>query len=281
MQQDQSAFAQLSSDARIQRHAKQLSKQLQLLRERLFPPTAQKLLRTFTSGEAAQLVGVSDGFLRSLSNEGKGPIPDQAPSGRRSYTLAQVNELRHYMAAQKPKDAVNYLPHRRPGEKLQTIAVANFKGGSAKTTTTIYLAQYLALQGYRVLAVDLDPQASLTTMLGIQPEFDLGDGDTIYGAIRYDEKKRPLKEIIRPTYFTGLDLVPGNLELMEFEHETPTALIERKTSSKDIFFKRVGNALSEVEADYDIVVIDCPPQLGYLTLGAVCAATSQIGRAHV
>lgn len=55
MLQDKSAFAQLSSDARIQRHAKQLSKQLQLLRERLFPPTAEKLLRTFTSGEAAQL----------------------------------------------------------------------------------------------------------------------------------------------------------------------------------------------------------------------------------
>lgn len=280
MQHDQNAFAQLSSDARIQRHAKQLSKQLQLLRERLFPPTAQKLLRTFTSGEAAQLVGVSDGFLRSLSNEGKGPIPDQTASGRRSYTLSQVNELRQYMAHQKPKDAVNYLPHRRPGEKLQTIAVANFKGGSAKTTTTIYLAQYLALQGYRVLAVDLDPQASLSTMLGIQPEFDLDDGDTLYGAIRYDDKKRPLKEIIRPTYFSGLHLVPGNLELMEFEHETPTALIERKTSSSDIFFKRVGNALAEVESEYDIVVIDCPPQLGYLTLGAVCAATSLMITIH-
>lgn len=155
MLQDKSAFAQLSSDARIQRHAKQLSKQLQLLREKLFPPTAEKLLRTFTSGEAAQLVGVSDGFLRTLSNEGRGPAPDQSASGRRSYTLAQVNELREYMANAKPKDALNYLPRRRPGEKLQTIAVSNFKGGSAKTTTTIYLAQYLALQGYRVLAVDL------------------------------------------------------------------------------------------------------------------------------
>ncbi|MDM8346883.1 plasmid partitioning protein RepA [Pseudochrobactrum sp. sp1633] len=280
MLQDKSAFAQLSSDARIQRHAKQLSKQLQLLRERLFPPTAEKLLRTFTSGEAAQLVGVSDGFLRTLSNEGRGPIPEQSSSGRRSYTLAQVNELREYMANAKPKDVLSYLPRRQPGEKLQTIAVSNFKGGSAKTTTTIYLAQYLALQGYRVLAVDLDPQASLSTMLGIQPEFDLDDGDTLYGAIRYDDQKRPMKDIIRKTYFTGLDLVPGNLELMEFEHETPTALLERKTSNTDIFFKRVGNALSEVEADYDIVVIDCPPQLGYLTLGAVCAATSILITVH-
>jgi len=280
MLQDQSVSPQISSDARIQRHAKQLSKQLQLLRERLFPPSATKQLRTFTSGEAAQLVGVSDGFLRSLSNDGKGPQPEQAPSGRRSYTLAQVNELRQYMAHQKPKDALSFIPHRRLGDKLQTIAVANFKGGSAKTTTTIYLAQYLALQGYRVLAVDLDPQASLTTMLGIQPEFDLGDGDTLYGAIRYDENKRPLKDIIRKTYFTGLDLVPGNLELMEFEHETPTALIEKRTSNSDIFFKRVGNALAEVESEYDIVVIDCPPQLGYLTLGAVCAATSLLITIH-
>ena len=280
MLQVQSASAQFSTDARIQRHAKQLSKQLQLFRERLFPPSATKQLRTFTSGETAQLVGVSDGFLRSLSNDGKGPQPQQTASGRRSYTLAQVNELRHYMANQKPKDALSFLPHRRPGDKLQTIAVANFKGGSAKTTTTIYLAQYLALQGYRVLAVDLDPQASLTTMLGIQPEFDLDDGDTLYGAIRYDDKKRPLKDIIRKTYFTGLDLVPGNLELMEFEHETPTALIEKRTLNSDIFFRRVGNALAEVESEYDIVVIDCPPQLGYLTLGAVCAATSLLITIH-
>ena len=61
-------------------------------------------------------------------------------------------------------------------------------------------------------------------MFGIQPEFDLRDGDTIYGAIRYVGTQRPLRDIIRPTYFDGVDLVPGNLELMEFEHETPKAL---------------------------------------------------------
>lgn len=270
----------ISSDAKISHHAKQLSKQLQLLRERLFPPSSQKELKTFSSGEAAQLVGVSDGYLRQLSIDGKGPAPLMSETGRRSYTLGQIHELRHHMASIKPKDALTYLPWRKHGEKLQTIAVANFKGGSAKTTTSIYLAQYLALQGYRVLAVDLDPQASLTSMLGVQPEFDLAEGDTLYGAIRYDEKRRPLREIIRKTYFTGLDLVPGNLELMEFEHETPRALIERKTAQGEIFFKRVGVALAEVEADYDVVVIDCPPQLGYLTLGAVCAATSLLITIH-
>lgn len=270
----------ITTDVRIERHARQLSRQLQLLRDRLFPPTAQKALRTFTSGEAAQLVGVSDGYLRQLSIDGKGPSPSLSPKGRRSYTLSQINELRHHMASVKPKDALAYLPRRRAGEKLQTIAVTNFKGGSAKTTTSLYLAQYLALSGYRVLAVDLDPQASLSAMFGVQPEFDLGDGDTLYGAIRYDGKRRPLRDVIRKTYFDGLDLVPGNLELMEFEHETPGSLSGRQTGNGELFFKRVGSAIGEVEKDYDIVVIDCPPQLGYLTLGAVCAATALLVTIH-
>lgn len=280
MLQNQNVSTAISSDARISHHARQLSMQLQLLRERLFPPSSQKMLKTFTSGEAAQLIGVSDGYLRQLSIDGKGPSPEVSQTGRRSYSLAQIRELRQYMASIKPKDALTYLPWRQRGEKLQTIAVANFKGGSAKTTTSIYLAQYLALQGYRVLAVDLDPQASLSSMLGVQPEFDLAEGDTLNGAICYDERRRPLKDIIRKTYFAGLDLVPGNLELMEFEHETPKALMERKTSNSEIFFRRVGVALAEVEAAYDIVVIDCPPQLGYLTLGAVCAATSLLITVH-
>ncbi|MBF9235697.1 plasmid partitioning protein RepA [Microvirga alba] len=270
----------LTTDSRVSAHARLLSTQLQALRERLFPPESHKTLRKFTSGEAARLIGVSDGYLRQLSIDGAGPTPETAPTGRRSYTLAQINDLRRYLAETRPKDAHSFLPRRRPGERLQTLACVNFKGGSAKTTTSLYLAQWLALQGYRVLAVDLDPQASLTSMFGIQPEFDLRWGDTLYGAIRYDDKRRPLKEIIRPTYFDGLDLVPGNLELMEFEHETPKALAEGRRGPGGIFFQRLGTALQEVQDDYDIIVIDCPPQLGYLTLGAVCAATGLLITIH-
>jgi chromosome partitioning protein len=268
-----------ATDDRISAHARLLSNQLQQLREKLFPPEASKELRTFTSGEAAKLIGVSDSYLRQLSLEGQGPKPETSSSGRRSYTLKQINELRHYLAEVKPKDANLYLPHRRPGEKLQAVAVTNFKGGSAKTTTTLYLAQYLALQGYRVLAVDLDPQASLTSMFGIQPEFDLGQNDTLYGAIRYDSDRRSLAEIVRPTYFDGIDLVPGNLELMEFEHETPQAINSGNGEGR-YFYRRIADALAEIEDRYDIVVIDCPPQLGYLTLGALLAATSLLITIH-
>ena len=88
------------------------------------------------------------------------------------------------------------------------------------------------------------------------------------------------REIIRPTYFDGVDLVPGNLELMEFEHETPRALAEPRRQQSGLFFKRVADALAQIEQDYDVVVVDCPPQLGYLTLGAVCAATALLVTVH-
>lgn len=253
-----------------------LSMQLRALRESLFPPMAQKTLRRFSSGEAAKLVGVTDGYLRQLSLAGEGPIPEVGTAGRRSYTLAQINGLRAMMEASRP--GKGFVRRRQRGEALQVLAVVNFKGGSGKTTTAAHLAQYLALQGYRVLAVDLDPQASLTALHGFQPEFDVGPNESLYGAIRYDGAARPLAEIIRPTYFDGLDLVPANIELMEFEHDTPRALADRRTGP--LFFARVAEALASVQDQYDVVVIDCPPQLGFLTLGALCAATGLIITAH-
>ncbi len=148
-------------------------------------------------------------------------------NNHRAYTLQQINELRAMFAEQKPSDALRFLPYRQDREHLQVLAVANFKGGSAKTTTSVHLAQYLALHGYRVLAIDLDPQASLSAMFGFQPEIDVQANETIYAALRYDDERRPMKEIIHQTYFDGIDLIPGNLEVMEYEHETPRILAQR------------------------------------------------------
>ena len=269
-----------STVQRMTRHAKLLSGQMQALSASLFPPSAQKALRSFSSTEVARFIGVSDGYLRQLSLDGLGPTPALSLGGRRSYTPAQIGELRVYLANARPKEAIVFDPKRRPGDKLQVVAVANFKGGSAKTTTALCLSQFLALEGYRVLAIDLDPQASLSAMFGYQPEFEIGEGETIYGAIRYDEARRSIRDVIRPTYFTGVSLVPGNLELMEFEHHTPRAMLEGSLRGGDLFFRRVGTAIAEVETDFDFVVIDCPPQLGYLTMGALNAATTMLVTVH-
>lgn len=260
----------------IEADADTLSAQLQQLRARAFPPTAQKELRKFAPGEAAKLIGISDVYLRTLVNEGVIGEAEKNSAGRRSYSLDQIHALRDHLG----KNKKSYIQRRSPEDRLQVIAVTNFKGGSGKTTTAAHLAQYFALRGYRVLTVDLDPQASLSALFGIQPEFDLEPNETLYGAIRYDEQQRPLSSIIKKTYFNGLDIVPGNLELQEFEHETPRALTSSVRSADKMFFTRVGAALKSVEDDYDIVVLDCPPSLGYLTLSALCAATSVLVTIH-
>ena len=267
-------------DVTIGEHAALLSNQLQAMSEALFPPTSRKTLRRFTSGEAARLIGISDSTLRKMSLANEGPKPEIAGNGRRLYSLEQINALRALLASSvRGRDAHELLPRRKNGEHLQVIAVTNFKGGSGKTTTTAHLAQYLALHGYRVLAVDLDPQASLSALLGIMPEIDVKANDTLYAAIRYDEKARPLREVVRKTHFDGLDLVPGNLELMEFEHDTPRALAAG-AHGKGIFYTRIARALDDVADDYDIVVIDCPPHLGFLTLSGLCAATAMMITVH-
>ncbi len=262
----------------IAHDARELSEKLRAHRLKLFPPSARKSLRRFASGEAAKLIGINDGYLRQLSLEGKGPQPETSTNGRRSYSFEDIQGLRAYLDA-SGKSARRYLPHRQGSDHLQVLTVVNFKGGSGKTTTAAHLAQYLTLKGYRVLAIDLDPQASLSALHGFQPEFDIAENETLYGAIRYDDARRDIREVIKPTYFAGLDIIPGNIELMEFEHESPKALAERR-STDALFFARLAQALAPVERSYDVVVIDCPPQLGFLTLSALCAATAVLVTVH-
>jgi chromosome partitioning protein len=259
-------------------HARELSSKLQAHRLQLFPPEARKTLRKFSSGEAAKLIGVNDGYLRHLSLEGKGPQPEVGSSGRRSYSIEDIQTLRAYLDESGKADR-RYLPRRVGQDHLQVITVVNFKGGSGKTTTAAHLAQYLVLKGYRVLAIDLDPQASLSALHGFQPEFDVGENETLYGAIRYEGERRDLRDIIRKSYFAGLDLVPGNIELMEFEHETPKALAGGDNVNS-MFFTRMDEALSFVGDQYDVVVVDCPPQLGFLTMSALCSATAVLVTVH-
>ncbi len=255
-----------------------ISDKLNMLRIEHYPPNAMKGLRSFSLAEVAYFLGVTPSNIKKLHLEGKGPVPATSPSGRRTYTAAQMLELRHYLDRHGRTGVKRYVPHRRAGEDLQVVSVVNFKGGSGKTTTAAHLAQHLALTGHRVLAIDLDPQASLTALHGIQPELDRFP--SLYEALRYDSGRRPITDVIRPTNIPGLDIVPGNLELQEYEYDTPVAMADRSTTEGRLFFTRITKALQEVDDRYDIVVIDCPPQLGYLTLTALTASTSVLITIH-
>ncbi len=138
------------------------------------------------------------------------------------------------------------------------FAVANQKGGVGKTTTTVNLGACFADEGRRVLIVDLDPQANASTGTGLNPrDFE----HSIYDVLLHDVA---LSDIIEPTAVKNLEVAPSSLDLAGAEIELVPALSREQ---------RLRNALAEVADDYDIVLIDCPPSLGLLTINALTAAS--------
>lgn len=115
-------------------------------------------------------------------------------------------------------------------------------------------------------------------MHGFQPELDRNL--SLYESIRYDEERKPITDVILSTNFPGLDIIPANLELQEYEYDTPLAMQDKASREGRQFFTRIAGALEAVDDRYDVVVIDCPPQLGYLTLTAMSAATSVLITVH-
>lgn len=261
-------FQQLVNESNL------LDMRLNELAEALFASTNQKVLRKFSSTETAKILCISDTYLREVTAAGFAADVEVSATGRRFYSLETINQLRFALDAKLPTP--KYLPWRRDAEMFQIVACVNYKGGSGKTTQSVHLAQYLALQGYRVLAIDLDPQGSMTSLLGIEPERTQPD-ETLYGAVRYEGKAKPLAEIAIATYFTGIDLVPAGTFLMEIEYEVARVIGDRRHEK---FFNRLPRVLKEVGAHYDVIVLDTAPNLGFATLGSMCSATGLILTIH-
>lgn len=233
-----------------------------------FAPDSKKSLREFAAPEVADLLGVSGQFMRKVHGDGLIPEPAINRGGRRYYSAHELWAAREILERSSRKKG-RYLPRRSANEKLQIWQLMNFKGGSSKSTTTVHLAHYFTLHGYRVLAVDLDPQGSLTSMCGISPEIEF-DGLTVYDAIRYDDAAS-MSEVVVPTYFPGLSIAPARLLLSEFETESAV-----RSNADQPFFTRIRNAIAQVENDFDLVLMDSPPQLGFLTISGMAAASSII-----
>lgn len=252
----------------ISANAARLSEALNNHMRNSFQPESRKTLRKFHPAEVSELTGISMSNLRTRHQEGDFPDVETDGRGRRLYSAEEIDQIRHVMA-KTGRNGEAYLPGRREHDGLQVISIVNFKGGSSKTTTAIHLAQRYALRGYRVLTIDMDPQASLTTMFGFRPEIEFAETGTIYDALRYEDPV-PLSQVVRKTYFHNLDLVPAGLLLSEYETETAYALQHRLEPP---FTQRLSVAIREIEEDYDLVIIDCPPQLGFTTMSSLLAST--------
>jgi chromosome partitioning protein len=140
---------------------------------------------------------------------------------------------------------------------MSIISLVNQKGGVGKTTTTVNLGAYLALHGQKVLLIDMDPQANATTGLGFRPEnMDGSTYDVISGRKRMDE-------IIIKTAIENFDLAPASEDLAG-------ATIELVEATEREY--KFHNALKNLKAFYDYILIDCPPSLGLLTINSLTAA---------
>src|SRR5271170_5436033 len=239
--------------------ASQAGEILSRAREAALAPGIKKTLRKFNLKEVAELVGLSPKTLVRAAQRQEIPSGERVRGNRLLFTLEEIHEI---------QDRLGLKPWRDPKtDKAMTVAVANFKGGVGKTSTAIHLGQHFALHGYRVLMIDLDAQASLTTLFGLLPDSEVGTDKTALPYLEGDTDT--LADAIQPTYWHGLDLIAANLALYGAEF---TLANRQKTEPNFRFYQALKSGIATVSDRYDVIIIDTPPALSYITTNALYAA---------
>jgi chromosome partitioning protein len=255
-------------------------------------------LRRFSTWEITRyLIPVATGHFRRVL-KAHPDLPQgrsETPGGAKWFTLDEVLRLRAHFGQEGSK-AKEYLPYRPEGQPAKMVAVANFKGGVGKTSTAAHLAMSAALDGYKVLVIDLDSQGSMTSIFGGQVS---DEWQTVFPLMarhyaryqqgenqrRLDRGEAPLPldntlsealeitadTLVQKTHWPNIDLIGAQLNLYWAEFQIPVWRMQGRGW-------KLWDALTEaLEEDgilerYDVVFLDTPPALGYLTINGLAAA---------
>ncbi len=260
--------------------------------------TGAKKLRLFSTWEITKyLIPVAPAHFRRVlrANPDLPQGISETDGGAKWFTLDEVLRLRAHFGAEGSK-AKEYLPYRPAGLPAKVVAVANFKGGVGKTSTCAHLAMSAALDGYKVLVVDLDSQGSMTSILGgrvadewgtvfpllarhygehlrgeNQRRLDRGETPQAMDDTLAEAMKLKAADVIQKTHWPNIDLIGAQLNLYWSEFQIP---VWRMAARGWKLWDALSGALAAdgVMDDYDLIFLDTPPALGYLTINGLSAA---------
>ena len=266
------------------------------LAKRGYAPDGRKRLRKFSTWEICRyLIPVAPAHLRRVLNKHPDLPQGEGHAGAKWFSLEEVLRLRDHFA-EEGVSTKEYRPYRPEGLPAKVVAVANFKGGVGKTSTAAHLAMSAALDGYKVLVIDLDSQGSMTSIFNGKVEdewqtvfpllarhyarhlratnqgrMDRGEApvpldDTLGEAL---EIKAP--DLVQKTHWPNIDLIGAQLNLYWAEFQIPVWRMQGRSW-------KLWDALTEtleedgILDDYDLVFLDTPPALGYLTINGLAAS---------
>jgi len=218
----------------------------------------EKNQRLFRIGEVADLLEISESHLRNLEESDRIPTRHsrdgkEEGSTHKGWFLPEINQIR---------DVVGLNPFRKDGDKPFILVNSNFKDNVGKTTSAVTFSQFCALHGYRVLLVDLDPQADATRSFFSYPEITVHSSETLVDYLT--QKTKDLQGLPQQTHWPRLDLIPANHAI-----HCAGLLKDYATIANWMLLK---DGLEGISDDYDIIVIDSPSSSSFLAMNGLYAA---------